>query len=150
MNRIKYASAARRGFTLIELLVVIMILGILAALIVPRVMSRAGDARIAAAKSDISSLESAIKLFRLDVGRYPTTEEGLDSLKTAPSGAENLWKGPYLDKPITVDPWQTPYIYKSPGASGAADSYTVETFGSDHAEGGDPSGETGDIIGGSD
>jgi general secretion pathway protein G len=144
MNRIIRNSAARRGFTLIELLVVIMILGILAALIVPRVLSRAGEAQAAAAKSDISSLESAIKLFRLDNGRYPSTEEGLDSLRTAPSGLESTWKGPYLDHPVPLDPWKNPYVYKYPGNNGN-DSYIVESYGSTGSESGGDA-----VIGGSD
>jgi general secretion pathway protein G len=147
MNRINRSSAAQRGFTLIELLVVIMILAILAALIVPRVLSRAGDAQIAAAKSDISSLESAIKLFRLDCSRYPTTEEGLEALRTAPSGTENTWHGPYLDHAVPADPWKNAYIYKYPG-NGGSDSYVVESFGADGVEGGD--GPNADIVGGSD
>lgn len=137
-RRIGSSAAARRsrlsGFTLIELLVVILILAILAALIVPRVVNKTGDAKIAAAKSDIATISSALQNFRLDNDRYPTTEEGLQALFTAPSGATN-WKGPYLTKPVGQDPWQHDYVYQCPGQSGP-DSYTVESYG--------PAGTPGD------
>ena len=124
MNRMSRFSAALRGFTLIELLVVILILGILAALIVPRVISRTGDAKIAAAKSDLSSIKSALQSFRIDCDRYPTEDEGLAALVTAPSGLENKWKAPYLSA-VPVDPWQIPYVYHYPGAAGP-DSFMVD------------------------
>lgn len=100
-----------RAFTLIELLVVIVILGILAALIVPRVIGHAEDARIAAAQSDIATLSSAVQLFHLHCSRFPSTEEGLEALMTPPADVATQWKGPYLDKDITADPWGMAYVY---------------------------------------
>ena len=126
----------RFGFTLIELLVVILILAILAALIVPRVVGKTQDAKIAAAKSDLSTLSSALQSFRLDNDRYPTTEEGLPSLTTQPASNAPNWKGPYLTKPVGQDPWLHDYVYQSPGQGGGTDSYTVESYG--------PAGTPGD------
>jgi general secretion pathway protein G len=136
----------RLGFTLIELLVVILILAILAALIVPKVVGKTSDAKIAAAKSDLATLSSALQNFRLDNDRYPTTEEGLAALTTAPASGANNWKGPYLTKPVGEDPWQHDYVYQYPG-SGGSDSYTLESYGSDGAPGGE--GEAADIVEGS-
>jgi len=143
MNRYAAWRSAWRGFTLIELLVVILILGILAALIVPKVMNRASEAKVAAAKSDLSSLKGALDQFHLDCDRYPTTDEGLGVLSTPPGDVGSKWKGPYLQKEITVDPWGNPYVYKCPGNNGS-DSYVVESYGSDGQEGG--TGDAQDII----
>jgi general secretion pathway protein G len=134
-------QSRRRGFTLIELLVVILILAILAALIVPRVVGKTSDAKIAAAKTDLSTLSSALANFRLDCDRYPTTEEGLNALRVAPSGVTN-WKGPYLEKDVPNDPWQNPYQYQAPGPNGSG--YQIESYGSDGAQGGE--GDAADIV----
>lgn len=123
----------KRAFTLIELLVVILILAILAALIVPRVVGRTDDAKIGAAKADIKTLSGELDKFRLDTGRYPTTEEGLEALRTAPSDADG-WKGPYLTKPVPLDPWQNPYEYETPGTDS---DYNLASLGADKAPGGD-------------
>ncbi|HRF59471.1 MAG TPA: type II secretion system major pseudopilin GspG [Fimbriimonadaceae bacterium] len=133
----------RIGFTLIELLVVILILAILAALIVPRVVGRTSDAKISKAKADISSLSGMIQQFRLDCGRYPTTEEGLQALRVPPADVQG-WKGPYSTKELPDDPWNNPYIYEYPGTAGS-ESYIVMTYGSDGQEGGDPGTEAEDI-----
>ena len=132
----------RRGFTLIELIVVILILAILAALIVPRVINRAGDARISKAHADIASLSQALSQFRLDCGRYPTTEEGLEALRNQPADVQG-WRG-YLDKPLTPDSWGNPYIYEYPGPRGD-DTYTLMSYGKDGVPGGDPGTENEDI-----
>ncbi len=127
-----------RGFTLIEVMVVIVILGVLAALIVPKVMSRPDEARITAAKQDIGSIIQALKLYKLDNMRYPTTEQGLDALVKKPTGAPipSNWKGNgYLEK-LPKDPWGNPYQYLQPGMHGEID---VISLGADGAPGGEGS-----------
>ncbi|GMV88396.1 MAG: type II secretion system protein GspG [Chthonomonas sp.] len=124
----------KRGFTLIELLVVILILAILAAAVVPRIIGRTDDAKRAKALQDITQLGAAMQQFRLDVGRYPTTEEGTEALRTQPSDADG-WRGPYVEKAIPLDPWGFPYIYEYPGADD--DSFIIESYGQD----GNPGGE---------
>lgn len=130
-----------RGFTLIELMVVILIIAILAALVVPKIVGRGGDAKISAAKANISTLSSSINAFRLDTGRYPTTEEGLSVLRIPPNDVQN-WKGPYTNKDISNDPWGNPYIYEYPGPFGA-ESFNIITYGADGQPGGE--GEAADV-----
>jgi general secretion pathway protein G len=125
-----------RAFTLIEVMVVIAILAVLAALIVPKVMSRPDEARVVAARQDIASLLQALKLYRLDNLRYPTTEQGLGALVTRPTLAPvpPNWKpGGYLER-LPRDPWGHPYQYLSPGLHGEVD---VFSFGADGAPGGE-------------
>ena len=131
-----------RGFTLIEIMVVITILGILAALIVPRVVGRTDDARIAAAKQDIAQIMGALKLYRLDNQRYPTADQGLAALVTRPATdpVPSNWKpNGYLDK-LRNDPWGQPYQYLNPGLKGEIDVYS---FGADGKRGG--SGPDADV-----
>lgn len=135
------SSSRRKGFTLIELLVVILILAILAALIVPRVVNRTGDAKRAKAAQDVASLMSALNNFRLDCDRYPSTEEGLDALLTEPSDVRG-WRGPYLQKALPPDPWGSAYVYEYPGSNGD-DSFTLMSYGADGAPGGE--GDNSDI-----
>jgi general secretion pathway protein G len=122
-----------RGFTLVELLVVMVILGLLAALVVPSYLGRERIARSQAAKTQIELLGTALDTYRLDVGRYPTTQEGLEGLRTQPGGIAG-WNGPYLKKAVPLDPWSRPYVYVSPGEHGDYDLYS---YGSDGAPGGD-------------
>ena len=134
-RRVGAAALRRRsfGFTLIELMVVIMILGVLAALVVPRVMSRPDEARVVAAKQDIAQIMQALKLYRLDNSRYPSTEQGLQALAVRPTSGPvpGNWKS-YLDK-VPNDPWGRPYQYLSPGVRGEID---VFSFGADGQSGG--------------
>ncbi|MFO1305272.1 MAG: type II secretion system major pseudopilin GspG [Burkholderiales bacterium] len=127
--------ATARGFTLIEILVVIVILGVLAALIVPNVISRPDEARATVARSDIAAIMSALKLYRLDNQRYPTAEQGLAALVAKPEQAPvpPNWKpGGYLEK-LPKDPWGRPYVYLNPGVRGEIE---VMTFGADGQSGG--------------
>ncbi|WP_092484588.1 type II secretion system major pseudopilin GspG [Candidatus Ichthyocystis hellenicum] len=122
----------RAGFTLIEVMVVVVILGILAALIVPKVISRPDDARIVAAKQDIASIVQALKLYRLDIGHYPTKEQGLLALVQKPTSGPvpKNWKdGGYLDK-LPNDPWGNSYYYEIPGSHGEVDVYSNGAGGS--------------------
>ena len=121
----------QRGFTLIEIMVVVVIMGILAGLIVPKLMGRTDDARIMAARQDIATLMQNLKLYKLDNLRYPTTEQGLQALVTKPtSGPDaNGWKtGGYLDK-LAKDPWGNPYLYLSPGIKGEIDVFSLGADG---------------------
>jgi general secretion pathway protein G len=122
------------GFTLIELMIVLFILGLLAALVAPRLMGRVGKAKQKTAQAQIQLLATALDLFHLDVGRYPTTEEGLKALREKPESL-SAWSGPYLDKPVPNDPWTRPYIYKFPGEHGPYDLYSLGADGADGGEG---------------
>lgn len=130
-----------RGFTLIELLVVLVILGLLAGLVGPQVIKYLGGANTKTAKLQIEDFSTALDAFRLDMGRYPTSAEGLTALVVQPSGATR-WNGPYLRKNIIPkDPWGNEYQYRAPGQHGAFDLYSL---GADNAEGGD--GENQDVM----
>ncbi len=131
----------RSGFTLIELLVVIIIIGLLAALVGPRLFGRVGKGKQAAAQAQIELFGAALDNFRLDVGSYPTGEQGLKALLANPGGIE-FWDGPYLKKEeIPLDPWGHEYVYKSPGEHG---EYDIISFGGDGVAGGE--GEKQDIV----
>jgi general secretion pathway protein G len=128
-------TLVQRGFTLIEIMVVVVIMGILAALVVPKLMGRTDDARITAARQDIATLVQALKLYKLDNQRYPTTQQGLQSLISKPveGPAANGWKdGGYIDK-LPKDPWGNPYQYLAPGIKGEID---ILSFGADGQPGG--------------
>ena len=131
---------AQAGFTLIELMVVLVIIGVLAALIVPNVLDRADDARATAARTDVNNLMQALKLYKLDNQRYPTGEQGLQALVVRPGAAPQPpnWK-PYLEK-LPNDPWGRPYQYLNPGVKGEID---VMSFGADGQAGGE--GKDADI-----
>jgi len=141
-NKRKMVPGTISGFTLIEVLVVVAILGILAAIVVPRIMDRPDEAKRTAAKVDIQSIVQALKLYRLDNGNYPTTEQGLLALvqRPATNPAPSTWKqGGYLER-LPKDPWQGDYQYLNPGVKGEIDVFSL---GSDHARGGE--GNAADI-----
>lgn len=130
----------RKGFTLIELLMVMAIIGLLAALVVPKFMGKVSAAKQQAAQAQIELFGAALDIYRLDVGRYPTTEQGLKSLRLQPEEGGN-WDGPYLKKKIPLDPWRNEYIYKSPSDYG---DYDIISLGADGREGGE--GEDQDVV----
>jgi general secretion pathway protein G len=138
-QRRRPAARGQAGFTLIELLIVVIILGVLAALVGPRLFGRVGQSRQAAARVQIELLGAALDQFKLDVGRYPNSQEGLQALQQSPGNAPG-WEGPYLKKDVPRDPWGNPYQYRSPGEHG---EYDLSSFGSDGTPGGD--GEAGDV-----
>jgi len=139
-NFVPLRRQLQRGFTLIELMVVLLIIGVLAALIVPNVLDRADDARVTAAKTDVNNLMQALKLYKLDNQRYPTAEQGLQALLTKPSTVPvpPNWKS-YLDL-LPNDPWGKPYVYLNPGVKGEVD---VMSLGADGQPGGE--GKNADI-----
>lgn len=130
---------SQRGFTLLELLVVMVIIGMLAGLVAPRFFAQIGKSETKVARAQIDSLEKSLDQYRLDVGRYPSSEQGLAALIERPSGLTR-WSGPYLKKGIPADPWGNPYVYKSPGEHGEFD---LLSYGKDGQPGG--SGEAEDI-----
>jgi general secretion pathway protein G len=130
-----------RGFTLIELLVVLIILGLLAGIVLPNVIGQVGGSKSKTARVQIEELGAALDIFRLEVGRYPTSQEGLRALVEQPGDVRG-WNGPYLKKRIVpTDPWDRPYHYRAPGRHGEYDLYTL---GRDGAEGGE--GEDADVV----
>lgn len=122
-----------QGFTLIELLIVMIILGLLAALVGPRMFGKVDKAKQRAAKAQITLFETALDTYRLDVGKYPATENGLQALKVKPDNAKQ-WDGPYLPKEIPMDPWGNLYVYESPGEHG---EYDIICLGADASPGGE-------------
>ncbi len=122
------------GFTLIEILLVMAILGMLALMVLPNVVGQAEKARVKTARVQIASLGTALDSFALDVGRYPTTQEGLDALLEIPSGLR-MWDGPYINKKIALDPWANDYQYNGP--EGDRSSYLLLCYGADGRPGGE-------------
>jgi len=127
------ASSRARGFTLLELLVVVVIIGLLVGYVAPRYFGQVGKSEVTTAKAQIDALEKALDQYRLDTGRYPTTELGLSALVNRPQN-EPKWNGPYLRKDVPLDPWGKAYAYKSPGEHGAFD---IVSYGADGAPGGE-------------
>jgi general secretion pathway protein G len=129
-----------RGFTLIELLIVMIILGLLAALVAPRMFGKVGKSKQKAAQSQIALFETAIDTYRLDMGKFPGADQGLMALRIKPQGEEN-WDGPYLPKEIPLDPWGRPYEYRYPGEHG---DYDILSYGADGQMGGED--EDADVV----
>jgi general secretion pathway protein G len=129
-------DATMAGFTLLDVLMVIVIIGLLAAYVGPKYFAQLGKSEITVAKAQIESFEKALDTYRLDVSRYPTTEEGLKALLTKPPTALK-WNGPYLKKEVPQDPWGHPYVYRAPGSKG---EFEILSYGKD----GQPGGSDGD------
>ncbi len=127
------------GFTLIELIVVVVIIGLLAGLVLPQFIRQEEKAKLKATRAQIELLGTALDTFRLDIGRYPTTEEGLQALRQKPATLDR-WDGPYLKKELPEDPWGKPYVYKSPGDHGP---YDIISYAADGVPGGE--GDNRDI-----
>lgn len=139
MNKWRWRNKSN-GFTLVELLIVMVIIGLLAALVGPKMFGKVGASKQKAAKAQITLFETALDTYRLDVGKYPTTQMGLAALRTKPDGIQK-WEGPYLPKEIPLDPWGHPYEYRSPGQHG---DYDITSLGADGSPGGQ--GEDADIV----
>ena len=133
-------TTSEHGFTLLELLVVIVIIGLLAAYVGPKYFSQLGKSEVTIARAQIGALEKALDTYRLDVGRYPTTEEGRAALLAAPASGAAKWNGPYLKKAVPPDPWGHPFQYRSPGSKGELE---IVSLGHDGQPGG--SGQDADI-----
>ena len=129
-----------RGFTLLELLVVMVIIGLLAGYVGPKFFGQIGKSEVKAARAQIDALSKALDQYRIDMGRYPSSEQGLQALVAAPSG-EQRWSGPYLQKAVPQDPWGRAYIYRQPGENGG--EYDLLSMGKDGQPGGD--GENAEI-----
>ena len=144
-GRRRSERARRRGFTLIELLVVIVVLGVLASLVAPNIFRHVGTAKEVTARAQIEMLGAALDAYRLDTGRYPSTAQGLAALWQQPTAdpRPDNWRGPYLRKPVPLDPWGNAYLYRAPGtASGTG--YDLLSAGADGRAGG--TGEDADIL----
>lgn len=139
-SALPHRRTAARGFTLLELLVVMVIIGLLAGIVAPQYFAQIGKSNAKVARAQIESFGQALDQYRLDVGSYPTTEQGLVALRTAPQQVAR-WQGPYLKRDIPDDPWGRPYVYRRPGQHG---EYDLVSLGADGQQGGE--GEAADVV----
>ncbi|MCX2977564.1 type II secretion system major pseudopilin GspG [Candidatus Marimicrobium litorale] len=139
LARTQNRGVSQKGFTLMELLVVLAILGLLMGLVGPQVLNQLGGAKTKTAALQIADLEQTLEMYKLDIGRFPTTEQGLDALVNKPAGVVG-WNGPYLKSDVPLDPWNGTYVYTYPGEHG---DFDILTLGQDGAPGGD--GENADV-----
>lgn len=139
----KQASLVRsaRGFTLLELLVVILIIGLLTGIVGPRLLGQVSRSEVTTARAQMDALDKALQAFRFDTGRFPSTSQGLQALVRV-SGDEPRWRGPYLQGEVPLDPWGSPYQYRTPGANGR--DYELLSLGKDRAAGG--TGDDADLV----
>ena len=144
IHRPRVAPAGSGGFTLLEILVVIIVLGLLAGLVAPRIIGRVSEARTATARTQIELLVVALDNYHLDNGSYPTTAQGLAALRTKPASepVPRNWRGPYLRKDVPLDPWDRPYVYRSPGEQ-TPGGFDLLSYGRDGQPGGE--GEDADV-----
>jgi general secretion pathway protein G len=138
MRYVTKGHRAATAFTLIEIMVVVIILGVLAATIIPQFMGTTHEAKVSAAKAHVAVLESALEQLYIHMDRYPTTEEGLKLLVEAPAGEDKKWRGPYI-KQLRKDPWGTPYQYRAPGVHHTT-SFDIWSRGADGVDGGEGNG----------
>ena len=135
-------SSSQKGFTLLELLVVMVIIGLLAGFVGPKYFSQIGKSNVTVAKTQLESFSKALDAYRIDMGRYPSTEEGLVALSVAPVNSPEKWRGPYLSKKIPLDPWGRPYEYRIPGTNNS--EFDLISLGADGKVGG--TGDNADIL----
>ncbi|HEX7686570.1 MAG TPA: type II secretion system major pseudopilin GspG [Burkholderiaceae bacterium] len=141
MTRHSRPHAASRGFTLMELLVVILIIGLLTGIVGPRLLGQISRSEVTTARAQMDAFDKALQAYRLDCGHFPSSSQGLQALVTQPAD-ETRWHGPYLQGTVPVDPWGTPYQYRSPGTSGK--DFDLVSLGHDRAPGG--TGDDADIV----
>lgn len=141
MYRMTRMNSRQRGFTLLEILVVVVIIGLLAGIVAPRLFKSVTKSEVTTAKAQIESLGKALDQYRLDIGHYPSTQQGLAALTHKPA-EESRWDGPYLKKDAPLDPWGNPYVYRYPSEHGA--DFDLSSWGADRAPGG--TGDGADIV----
>jgi general secretion pathway protein G len=141
MKLLRVRERAARGFTLLELLVVILIIGMLVGIVGPRLLGQVSKSEVTTARAQLDALDKAVQAYRIDVGRFPSSAQGLRALVSAPSEEATRWRGPYLQGEVPPDPWGSPYQYRLPGSNGR--DYDLYSLGRDRMQGG--SGDDADL-----